>query len=497
MLRSLRLLAYILLYAGLSAVAQDKVYGPINVASTAVSGDQVRGPIQVQLVGVNVIQRNVQVGVNVTYPAGPDLTLPFIPPIPKSTAQTTTPPTQAGAPSAAAADTVSKAQSLTATIPRNTLSQPSDVGLAFNALVTNLNTYEQARYTLQGDIQDAIDRVNLATSQVTGFVMSSDSALASDASGASLVTQMPMLLNGPIAEALASTWPNSGVAALESSMSILKNSLATLPDNPGWTAWVATASNKTAYDAVVARVNELLGILTSLEGSTNKSATTMSDSQNKLRQWRSILSSVADAASSGKNPFTRVINVSCSFGFSNNKNSQIEMISTDRLAPTGTAASKLDIVTVICSSPLSISAGFGFSTVHEQQVSFVQSLNSSNQVVSVFGYKALSNFRPLPLLLLNTRVHEWNDDWALHASTGAVVDIKTGAAGGTDVEYIAGLSVSYKRSFFITPGFHAGRSQTLAGGFTIGQIVPTGISTPPVESHWTPGFVLAFTYRLK
>ena len=42
MLRSLRLLAYILLYAGLGAVAQDKVYGPINVASTAVSGDQVR-----------------------------------------------------------------------------------------------------------------------------------------------------------------------------------------------------------------------------------------------------------------------------------------------------------------------------------------------------------------------------------------------------------------------------------------------------------------------
>jgi hypothetical protein len=495
MFKSMRILGSLLLCTAMSAGADDKLYGPINVASTAVSGDQVRGPIKVQLVGVNVIQRNVQVGVNVTYPAGPDLTLPFIPPIPKSAPQSATPPTQGGAPSAAAADTISRAQSLRAIIPRNTLTQSSDVGLAFSALVTNLNDYEQTRYSLQGDIQNSIDRVNSATSQVTALVTSSDSALASDASGTALLRQIPLLLSGAVSGALSSTWPNSGVAALESNMSILKNSLATLPDNPGWLAWVATASNKTAYDAIVARVNDLTGLVAGLEGATNKSAGTMSDSQSKLQQWKSILGAVADAASSGKDPFSRTINVTCSFGFSNNKNSQIEMISTDRLAAAGTTASKQDIVTVICSSPFSISAGFGFSTVHEQQVSFIQSLNSSNQVVSVFGYKALSN--PLPLLILNTRVHEWNDDWALHASTGAVVDIKTGAAGGTDVEYVAGLSVSYKRSFFITPGFHAGRAQNLAGGFTIGQTVPPGISAPPVESHWTPGFVLAFTYRLK
>jgi hypothetical protein len=173
------------------------------------------------------------------------------------------------------------------------------------------------------------------------------------------------------------------------------------------------------------------------------------------------------------------------------------MVTTDRLAPAGTAASKQEIVTVICSTPLSISAGFGFSTVRERPIGFVQSLNSSNQVVSVFGYTARSNFKPLPLLMLNTRVKEWNDDWALHVSNGAVVDIKTGATTSTDVEYVSGLSVSYKRSLFITVGFHAGRTQDLIGGFTIGQQVPTSVSTPPLQSHWSPGAIFAFTYKLK
>jgi hypothetical protein len=470
------LLTFLLLSSALSADADDRVYGPVNVASTTISGDQVRGPIKVQIVGVNIIQRNVQVGINVTYPAGPDLTLPFIPPIPKSgAAPTTTAPSQLlVAPHA-----------------------PPTVASIFDGLIESLKSYEKERYRLQGSIQTAIDTVNSASMQVGAFVGSSNAALAADPAGKGLLSQIRPMITGPIQAALAASWPNSDVAALEGNLAMLKDSLATLSSNGDWSTWIANPGNKTAYDAAVTRTNDLIGLAAALESSSNKSASTMSDSQSKLQQWAAILGNIADAAKSGKDPFSQTIDVTCSFGFSNNKNSQVEMISTDRLAAPGTAPTKQEIVTVICSSPLSISAGFSFSTVHEQQVSFIQSLNSSNQVVSVFGYKGLSNFKPLPLLMLNTRLHEWKDDWAVHASTGAVVDIKTGAAGSTDVEYIAGLSVSYKRSFFITPGFHAGRVQKLAGGFSIGQVVPQGISIPPVESHWTPGFILAFSYRLK
>jgi hypothetical protein len=476
-----------------NANASDKVY-TVNVAAVSVSGDQVRGPIKVKLVGINVIKQNVQVGVNVTYPAGPDLTLPFIPPIPKSTPQTTTPPTQTGSASTAGASaTLGQAQAH-GLIARNTLPQSPDVGLTFNALVNNLNTYEQTRYTLQSAIQDVIDQINSATQEVTSFVGSSDSALAANPTGTTLLARIPTILNGTLQAALAARWPNSGIANLEGDLAVLKNSLAVLPDNTGWVAWAAVPSNKTSHDGAVTRVNDLIGLVTSLESSTSKSASTMTDSQSKLQQWNAILSAVATGK---EDSFSRTVDVTCSFGFSNNKNSQIEMTTTDRLAAAGTAAAKIEIVTVICSSPLSIGAGFGFSTVHEHQLSFVQSLNASNQVGSVFGFSARSNFTPVPVLLLNTRVHEWNDNWALHVSNGAVAVIQTGVTAGTAIQYVSGVSVSYKRSLFVTGGFQAGRVQHLAGGFVIGQPVPPGISTPPVENRWSPGFVLTFTYKLK
>jgi len=487
-------LPLLLVFTTLLANADDKHYGPVNVASASLSGDQVRGPIDVLIVGINPVRANVKVGINVTYTPGPDLTLPFIPPLPKSGAQTTTAPLQGGAPSTVGASgTVANARAH-AVIARNTLPQPPDVGLTFSALVDNLNEYEQTRYALQGNIQTMIDAVNAATSQVAGFVSSSDVSLKADPTGATLLPRIPPIFNGPIATAISEQWPNSDISTLEGNLSVLKDSLAALPDNAGWAAWVATASNKTAYDSAVTRVNDLLSLAANLESSTNKSASTMSDSQSKLRQWDSVLRAVVTG---GMSSFSATVPVTCSFGFSTNKNGEVDLVSTDYLAPVGTAASKQQIVTVICSSPLSISAGFGFSTVPERQVSLVQSLNSSNQVISIFGYTAKSDFQPLPLLFLNTRVYEWNDDWALHVSNGAVVDIKTGAAGGTAVEYASGLSISFRRTLFITTAFLAGRTQSLAGGFTIGQPVPSGVSTPPVENRWTPGFVLAFSYKLK
>jgi hypothetical protein len=476
------------------ANATDKVYGPINISATSISGDQVSGPAQVQLVGLNTIQRNIQVGVNVTYPAGPDLSLPFIPPIPTAGKQTTPPvqpPGGAPAPSGAGATQAQNARARRA-ITSQSLSTNQDVNVVFNGLVDALNNYETDRSSVQEAIQNTILLTNQTTTAVTAFVQSVDSSLAAQPTGATVLLRIPAV-NAQIDMALMAVWPNADIAGLEGNLQVLKNNLATLQDQGGWAAWVAIGGNKAAYDGVGARVNDLITLAATFDPTANKSAATLTDAQTKLQQWSAILSAIAAAP----NPFARTINVTCSFGFGNNKNTVIELVSTDRLAAAGSTPTKLDVVTVICSSPLSISGGLGFSTAPEQQFSFVQSVNSSGQVVSALGYKALSKFRPLPLLLLNTRLLEWKDVWGLHVSNGAVVDIKTGAAGGTDVEYVSGLSVSFKRTLFVTTAFQAARVQSLDPGFTIGQTVPSAITTPPVQARWSPAFVLAFTYKLK
>lgn len=488
-----RALAILLLSAfiGPASFGQKREYGPVNVSAATVSGDQVRGPVKVRIVGLNVIQKNVEVGVNVSYPNGPDLSLPFVPKLPSTGSQTTIPPAAAAT---AASTTATTNKATSRMLARNVLPGINDVGPVFADLVNDLNLYEGSRFALQQSIQTGIDTVNEANSRINAFVSSSGVALAADANGTTLLSQISPLLSTVVSPALAYSWPSGNVAALETDLAVLKNNLVVLQDNSGWAGWIAVASNKTSYDAVTSRVNDLIGLASSLESTNNKSAATLTDAKNKLQQWNSLLSSIQVAGSSA---FSRTVDTTCGFGFGNNKNSVVELKTTDRLGAAGTAATTLDLVTVICSSPLSISGGFGFSTVSEREVSFVQSENSSGTVISTFGYKAKSNFKPLPLLLLNTRIHEWNDDWAVHVSNGAVVDIKTGSASSTDVEFVSGLSVSYKRSLFITGGFHAGRVQSLAGGFTIGEQVPSSISTPPTELRWSPGFVLAFTYKLK
>src|SRR5438874_10664139 len=64
----------------------------VNVAVERRSGEKTRGPVTIRLTGVNVVRYDVLAGVSVTFTAGPDLRVPFIPPIPAVAAGTPTPP---------------------------------------------------------------------------------------------------------------------------------------------------------------------------------------------------------------------------------------------------------------------------------------------------------------------------------------------------------------------------------------------------------------------
>ena len=457
----------------------------VDVATEQATGDKIRGPATIEFKNLNVLRYDIRVGKDVTFTPGPDLKLPFIPPIP-------TQPAKANA--AGAAGGVG-------------IAGPDPIPPAFNALVGQVNMIEGEKVRdVNNVIVAAINRTNSAKNNLEALVSASDSILTTGGGPAAIIGALTPLIGtraapgGEIDLALSYSWPDAKIEDLLGRLDILKNSLLTLPTTPGgsWTAWY-TDGNKAAYDAIVARVGELQTQLNNLKSNSTQ-GTAFRDAQNKLRLWKPILIGVRDGGTAG---FKRIVKVGCSFAFDSNKETKIKIVKRDRLADANTAPASEEIVTVVCSSPLTVSAGFGFSNVEEREFVFVPSTKAvttngqtTQTVINRFGFKNNSSFRTLPVLLLNTRFWEPNDTFAFHASTGAAVDIKTGQ-GGTDLEFIVGPSISFRRSLFITPGLHIGRVPKLAGGFSLDEEVPTGISEPPVEKSWKRAFVTTFTYKIR
>lgn len=461
-----------------------------DVSKEVLSGDKIRGPATIELKNLNVLRYDIRVGKDATFPPAPDLKLPFIPPIPTQT--------KSAAVSAAAAAVSAKAGAAPAAL--------NPIPDGFDGLVTLLNAIEGEKTTeVNQKIVQAISAVNLARGSLESLVTTSDSTLSTGGGPNAIILEVMSLtgVNGEIDKALGKTWPDEKIEELIGRLEILKNDLLTLPTTPvtgaeiTWTAWYT--ANKSAYDAIVARVTELQTQLTGLKSNSTQ-GTAFREAQKKLRAWRPILIGVRDGGTAG---FNRIVKVGCGFAFDTGKETKVKIIKTDRWAEPVTAPTNEEVVTVVCSSPLSVSAGFGFSNIDEREFVFVPSTKmvtangqTSEVVISRFGFKNKSSFRTLPVLLLNTRVWEPNDTFALHVSTGAAVDVKTGE-GGTDLEYIVGPSISFWRSLFVTSGLHIGRVPKLAGGFQLDQEVPTGISQPPIEKAWKKGFVTTFTYKIR
>jgi hypothetical protein len=471
----------------------------VDVATEQFSGDKVRGPSTIQLKNLNVLRYDIRVGRDVTFPPGPDLKLPFIPPLPEQPKKD-----NKGSGGAAIALVDSHADVKCMTIPD-----------CFNEAVGKLNDIERDKAVNVNQEIDAVSgEVNRVKSDLEALVSASDSILAT-AGANTLITNVNALL-GPapagavtIDDALNAQWPDARIEDLIGRLNVLRNMLTALPTmpaggGPDFSTWLnQDPTNKTAYEGTLARVMELQTQLSGLKSTngSNAAGVAFRDAKNKLGLWKPILVGVRDG---GAASFSRTFKVGCGFAFDSNKETKVKVVKRDRLADATAVPTSEEVVNVVCSSPLSVSAGFGFSNINEREFVFVPSTKTvtdangqtSQTVINRFGFRNNSSFRTLPVLLLNTRIWEPNDTFALHISTGAAVDIKTGQ-GGTDLEYIVGPSISFWRSFFITPGLHIGRVPKLAGGFALDQEVPTGVSEPPLEKAWKKGFVTTFTYKIR
>jgi len=471
------------------------------------SGNKVRGQARIKFINANVLRYDIQIGTKVTWSAGPKIDLSFIPKLSEPPAK----PAQAeAAAKAAVAKAAAGAKAATAANEPPAKSQaPKPLDKAWEKILISWDERENELGEVRGKISDVTTAVNDTSSKTLGLVATSDATLQTG--GAQQVANSAKELVGEIDKATKAAWPDEDVNKLATELTLLTNQLIEFPfvdplDLPRW-----QSINGRMYDQVKARLETLTNLVQGLtrDGEQGRK---FAEAKDSLSRWRLILDGIG---ARGAGAFCIVYSVGCSFAFDGNKENLITVVKRDRLSvnkpvdknvaatPTGTEGS-VEIVTVVCSSPLSVSAGFGFSTIDEKEFVFVQSTKTAvdangvttQKVINLFGFKNNSAFRTLPVLLLNTRLWEPSDRFAIHASAGAAVDVKTGQAG-TDIEYIVGGSLSFWRSLFVTPALHIGRVPTLVGGFTLGQQVPDGIKEPPVEKAWKKGFAVTFTYKLR
>jgi hypothetical protein len=65
------------------------------------------------------------------------------------------------------------------------------------------------------------------------------------------------------------------------------------------------------------------------------------------------------------------------------------------------------------------------------------------------------------------------------------------------VEYFASPFAIGWHDVYISPGFHVGQHEEIAGGFGVGQITPSGLSKVPLKWGYYTGFGFSISYNLK
>lgn len=156
-----------------------------------------------------------------------------------------------------------------------------------------------------------------------------------------------------------------------------------------------------------------------------------------------------------------------------------------------------EFINVTCSSPVSISAGVELSTVPKREFGIVQSPGTVvGSVVNVFGLLNDSTVHPLPIVLTHYRLKEWKQHlWGAHVSAGAAANIQGQSSGDSSAEYLVGGSCVIGRFLFLTGGVHFGTESNIAGGFKVGDIVPSEVTSIQVTKSYEPrfGFAISFT----
>jgi hypothetical protein len=267
---------------------------------------------------------------------------------------------------------------------------------------------------------------------------------------------------------------------------------------------LADAKNKGTYDALKTQLDDS-ETKALLQASGSDVAKAVGKNLGLLSYWSDILAGFLEPDGSiSADPakkFTVHQDVPCRSIFNTNKSVAVKLTIGDRLpffdGQQMSSQTHDAFVTVTCTSPFSLSAGVAFSSIEQREFAIVQSAPASGSTTPVnkFGYSSKSAFHPLPLAMAHMRLWEWDSHrYAVHATFGVAANIQGSNAGGSSAEYLPGLSFSLFRTMYLTAGVHIGRQASLAGGFNVGDVVPSGITSPPLQTSYKAGAGFAVTF---
>lgn len=194
--------------------------------------------------------------------------------------------------------------------------------------------------------------------------------------------------------------------------------------------------------------------------------------------------------------------VKCSTLFNQTANTAVNIVAAD-LTPTldgkdPEIKSQGAFVTISCSTPFSLSAGVGFSTIRQQEFAIVKSSGGTgNPSVNTFGVINDSHITPMPMVMANVRLRDWqHHKYGFHGSFGISGNLQNQSSGGSAAEFLPAGTLSFWRTMYVSVGPQIGTKSELAGGFSVNQPVPSDITTinGQVKRIRTVGFGFAITF---
>src|ERR1041385_4650366 len=264
------------------------------------------------------------------------------------------------------------------------------------------------------------------------------------------------------------------------------NQLNTLQTMAGWADWSGDAGNVKAFDAAMQRSTTQK----TAEGgmaSDSSDYRTISQKIALIQQWTDFINGLT------VDMFTASEDVSCRALFNVTRNNTLQLAQTDQL-PTldlkdPTTSTIDNWVVVRCSNPFTVSAGMVFSLVSDSEFGIVASkgppdMSGNPTTVNKFQRTNTTNVPKLPIALAHVRLWECDSrKFAFHGSFGVAAHSRSSSQGGSDPEYLFGGSISLWRTMFITGGPYWATRVNLGGGFSEGDIVPTGVTAPPLQKQ--------------
>jgi hypothetical protein len=200
--------------------------------------------------------------------------------------------------------------------------------------------------------------------------------------------------------------------------------------------------------------------------------------------------------------FYATTGVKCGTLFNQTANTAVNLVAAD-LGPTlegkdPEVKAQGAFVTVSCSTPFSLSAGIAFSTIRQQEFAIVKSsAGPGNPSVNKFGVVNESSITPMPMVMANVRLWDWQrHKYAFHGTFGVGGNLQNQASGGSSAEFLPGVSLSFWRTMYVTAGPQIGTKSELAGNFNVNDVVPADITSiqGQVKRTRTVGFGFAITF---